>query len=223
MLTPDGVRVAALATRMGEDVRALERLAAGARSELAGEVTISAPAAYAAAVLALKLAELGRRHPGLSIRLLGEAHLASLERREADIAVRLSRPERGELTGVRFGTIAFRLYAAPAYLAETSETDWRFIGNDGPMAGSPQQAALGRIAGKDRFAFHADHVGIQASLARAGVGIAMLPDFMIGEDEALVLVRSDDPPLLREVWLVFHTDMKAAAPVRAVIDCLRES
>ncbi len=223
VLTPDGERVAALAARMGEDVRAVERLAAGARSELSGEVTISAPAAYAAAVLAPKLAELGRRHPGLSIRILGEAHLASLERREADIAVRLSRPERGDLTGVRIGTMAFRLYAAPAYLAETSETDWRFIGNEGPMAGAPQQAALERLSGKDRFAFLADHAEIQVALARAGAGIAMLPDFMIGKDEALVPARPDDPPLLREIWLVFHTDMKASAPVRAVIDCLRES
>lgn len=223
VLTPDGERVAALATRMGEDVRALERLAAGARSDLSGEATISAPAAYAAAVLAPKLAALGRRHPGLSIRLLGEAHLASLERREADIAVRLSRPERGELTGVRIGTMAFRLYAAPAYLAEMGQADWRFIGNEGPMAGSPQQAALERLAGEDRFAFRADHVGIQASLARTGAGIAMLPDFMIGDDGTLVPVRPDDPPLLREIWLVFHTDMKASAPLRAVLDCLRET
>ncbi len=221
VLTPDGERVAALAERMSHDVHAVERLAAGSRSDLIGEVTISAPAAYAAAVLAPKLAGLARRHPDLRIRLFGEARLASLERREADLAVRLSRPERGELTGARIGTVAFRFYADPAYLARVDPAEWRFIGNEGPMASSPQQKALERLAHPDRFAIYADHVGIQASLAKAGAGIAMLPDFVAAGDEALVPVRLADRPLLREIWVVFHTDMKGAAPVRAVIESLR--
>lgn len=221
VLTPDGERVAALAERMSRDVHAVERLAAGSRSDLAGEVTISAPAAYAAAVLAPKLAGLTRRHPDLRIRLLGEARLALLERREADLAVRLSRPERGELTGARIGSVAFRLYADPTYLSRVDPSEWRFIGNEGPMAGSPQQTALERLARPDRFAISADHVGIQASLAKAGAGIAMLPDFVAAGDDALVPVRPEDPPLLREIWVVFHTDMKTAAPVRAVIESFR--
>src|SRR3990167_8104567 len=88
-LTPEGEKVAALATDMAETIGAVERLADGARSELNGEVTISAPPAYAALVLAPGLIPLRARHPALRIRLLGETRMASLERREADIAVRL--------------------------------------------------------------------------------------------------------------------------------------
>ncbi|MEF2072931.1 LysR family transcriptional regulator [Consotaella aegiceratis] len=221
ILTSEGERVAALAERMGEEVRTVERLAAGSRSDLEGEVTISAPSAYAAGFLAPRLARLRERHPGLSVRLLGEARTASLEHREADVAIRLSRPDRGDLTAVRIGAMSFRLYGDVAYLAKTRRADWFFIGNEGPMASSPQQAALERFAGRERFGFRADHVEIQVSLARAGAGIAMLPDFLIGEGAPLVPACPDVPPLLREVWLVFHTDMKASAPVRAVTECLR--
>jgi DNA-binding transcriptional LysR family regulator len=65
------------------------------------------------------LAALRRRYPQLSVTLLGEKREASLDRREADIAVRLSRPQKGNLTIVKGGAIDFRLYASRDYLAQT--------------------------------------------------------------------------------------------------------
>jgi DNA-binding transcriptional LysR family regulator len=222
-LTAAGERVAAAATRMAAETEAIARLADGARAALTGEVVISAPSAHAAAVLAPVLVDLQRRHPGLAIRLLGEARIASLERREADIAIRLSRPQQGELTAFKLADMPFRLYAAPAYLAATPEAEWRFIGGDGAMAGAPQQGAAERIAGGRPFGFRSDHAEIQLALARAGGGAAMLPDFLVGDDGGLVRARPADPPVVREIWLVVHSDLRAAAPIRAVIDCLRKA
>lgn len=220
VLTADGEQVAAVAGRMEADVRAIERISRGARSELRGDVTISAPPAYAAAVLVPPLVRLRERHPDLRIHLLGEARTASLERREADIAVRLTRPEAGDLTVIKIGEMPFRFYASPAYLAGTLERDWRFIGSDGPMAGSPQQVIVEKIAADRGFGFDSDHVEIQLALGLAGGGIVMLPDFMVACRTELIPI-SDDPLLMREVWLVVHSDMRNAAPVRAVIECLR--
>jgi DNA-binding transcriptional LysR family regulator len=72
-LTADGRRIAAVTDRMETDINAIDRIASGARSDLSGEVTISAPSAYAAAILATPLARLRKRHPDLRVRLLGEA------------------------------------------------------------------------------------------------------------------------------------------------------
>ncbi|EGD60666.1 LysR family transcriptional regulator [Novosphingobium nitrogenifigens DSM 19370] len=226
VLTGEGEKVAALAARMAETMRAVERLADGARSDLAGEVTISAPPAYAAHVLAPRLVPLRARHPGLTLRLLGELHAASLDRREADIAVRLSRPEAGELTAARIGTIAFHLHAAPAYLAATPREEWTFIGSAGVMAGSAQQAGLAKFvdshgSGESGFSLQSDSVDIQAALAAAGGGVAILPDFLTASRPDLVRVPDQGPPITREVWLAIHTDMKNAAPVRVVMEALR--
>lgn len=223
VLTPDGERVAAVVERMTGDLQAIERLASGARSELTGTVTISAPPAYAAAVIAPKLVPLRRRHPGLSVRILGETRLAALERREADVAIRLSRPEAGDLTATRIGHMPFRLYAHPDYLAATPEGERTFIGSEGPMAHSPQQAALAKIAAGTTFGFHADQAEIQLALAAAGGGIAILPDFMAAGRIDLVALRPGESPLLREVWMVVHSDLRAAAPIRAVVECLRRT
>lgn len=221
VLTTDGERVAAVAGRMESDMQALERQAHGTRSDLSGEVTISAPSAYAATVLVPKLAGLRRRHPGLAIRLLGEARTASLERREADVAIRLSRPEAGDLTILKLADMPFRLYGSAAYLAATPENEWSYIGSDGPMAGSPQQGVLDKRSAGRGFGLRSDHAEIQYAWALADGGIAMLPDFMVEGGASLVAARPSDPPLMRPVWLAVHSDMKAAAPIRAVIECLR--
>lgn len=222
VLTVEGEKIAALAERMAETSRAVERLAQGARSDIDGEVTISAPPAYAAWVLARRLVPLRRRHPALCLRLLGEAHQASLERREADIAIRLHRPDAGDLTAMRIGTMAFHLYASPGYIATIPEAEWTFIGSAGVMAGSLQQAALASAAADQPLALHSDSVDIQAALAAAGGGIAALPDFLAAGRSDLVQVKAREPLVTREIWMAVHTDMKNAAPIRAVWDALRE-
>lgn len=50
-LTVDGERIAALVEHMEKDAQAIDRAAESARSELTGDVTISAPPALAAAML----------------------------------------------------------------------------------------------------------------------------------------------------------------------------
>jgi DNA-binding transcriptional LysR family regulator len=143
-----------------------------------------------------------------------------LDRREADIAIRLTRPETGDLTAMKIGEMPFRLYANPDWLAQTPESAWGFIGSTGAMATSSQQAALITIAGSRVFGFHSDQVEIQLALACAGGGVALLPDFMAKGRTDLVAL-TDTMQLTREIWLVVHSDMAASAPVRAVIDCLR--
>lgn len=221
ILTPAGEKVAALADQMAETISAVERLADGSRSELRGRVTISAPPAYAASVLAGRLAPLRIRHPNLAICLLGEAHSASLARREADIAIRLSRPEGNELTAMRIGTMPFHLYGSAEYLSTTPKDDWAFIGSVGAMASSLQQAELAKLAKRDDDPWQSDQVDIQAALAAAGSGVALLPEFLTSRWSGLVRANKGDPIVTRDVWLTLHTDIRTAAPIRAVIDVLR--
>lgn len=218
MLTPEGERVAAAAARMETAAQAIDRLRL-AGGELDGEVTISAPPSYAQVMLMEKLAALRMRFPGLRLRILGETRYASLDRREADIAIRLSRPDRGDVITRRIGAFAMRLYASPAYLAGRRPEDWDFIAYDESMDEAPQQRQLKNRAGPRAYAVRASSLDMQASLVRLGVGIAMLPDFLAA-DEGLVEAEPDQPPLIREVWLAVHSDIRNAPAIRAVMDAL---
>lgn len=222
-LTPEGEQIAVIAERMENDSQAVRRAAEGARSELTGTVTISAPPALAAEYLTAPLVDLRSRHPGLTIRIVGEARTASLDRGEADIAVRLSRPDDGDLTILKLGEMSFRLYASPEYLATSNETDWCFIGYDRFARQAPQQVALENYAKGRPFPFLASSLELQQIAAIAGAGIAALPDFMAERDPKLVALFPDTQLISRDIWLVVHTDIKGAAPVRAVIQRVREA
>ncbi len=219
-LTAEGARIAAIAERMGAEAHAISRAAEGARSDIAGTVTVSAPHALAAQALTAPLVALRGRHPGLTIRLVGEARAAALDRAEADIALRLHRPEQEDLVITKTGRLDFHLYATPAYLARTPPESWCFIGGEGPLATAPQQLATAAFAQERSFCFHANSLELQQAAARAGAGIAALPDFMAATDPELVPITPGKPLISRDIWLVVHGDIKRAAPVAAVFQCL---
>lgn len=222
-LTVDGERIAALVEHMEKDAQAIDRAAEGARSELTGDVTISAPPALAAAMLVRPLVALRKQHPGLKICILGETHHASLDRREADIAIRLSRPIDGNLIIVKLSELTLRLYGSPAYLNQTQPEDWTFIGYVENMDAASQQAAIIQQMSGRSFCIRASTLEIQHALVREGGGVAMLPDFMAKSDSALVAAAADQQSVMRDVWLVFHADMKGSAAIRAVIKSIREN
>jgi DNA-binding transcriptional LysR family regulator len=118
VLTGDGERIAALADRMTGEAFAVERLARAGATEPAGTVTVNAPPAAAVKLIAPRLGELAATHPRLEIELVSDLRNISLGRREADIAVRLSRPADGDLAARKVGTMGFDLYGTAAHHAQ---------------------------------------------------------------------------------------------------------
>ncbi len=220
-LTSAGERIAEITGRMSAQAEAIERAAAGGRVEIAGQVTVSASPALAATMLAEPIVELRRRYPGLLIRVLAEHRYLSLDHREADIAVRLERPTSGDLTATRVGAVIFHLYGNREYLKATAVSDWAFIGYDELLDATPPQVALRRLAGDEPLALRSSTVELQLALVRVGAGVAALPDFIAAGDPMLSRAQPDEIAR-REVWLVFHTDLKSSVPVRTVANGLRE-
>ncbi|HEY4371889.1 MAG TPA: LysR family transcriptional regulator [Burkholderiales bacterium] len=220
VLTADGERIATLAARMEEEAYAVERAAGASRAGLAGTVTISAPPGIANTLIAPRLGELLHRHPGLVVRLIGEKRSASLSRREADVAVRLSRPDENSLVARKVGSMAFGLYAAPEYLAQRTPAQYGFIAYDESMKDAPQQLWLKAIAGARPIIAQINDLDGQRAAARAGVGVAALPLHMGEGDAQLRRIEAKGKPVAREVWLAVHRDMRRAPPVRAALDFL---
>ncbi|MEJ8474017.1 LysR family transcriptional regulator [Roseibium algae] len=219
-LTSDGERIAALAIRMETETLSAERIAAGGRSSISGEVVISAPPAYVAKVLGKQLTDLALAHPDLCVTVLGDTREVSLARREADIAIRLNRPVAGDLSIMKIDEIGFSFYAADGYVEKTAQEDWRFVGYDHGMDGAPQQGKLLEFAAGRPFGFRASSLDLQLHAVSAGAGIGLLPDFMGASAAGLVPVTGPKVPLKREVWLVVHPDIRQAPAIRATITAL---
>lgn len=115
VLTEAGQRVAVLGQGMQTQAHALERAVKAQHSPLSGTVTLSTPPAFASYFLAPRLQGLRRLYPDLHLTLLGNKAVASLSQQEADIAVRISRPQEASSVARKIGTMEFWLYAAPGY------------------------------------------------------------------------------------------------------------
>jgi DNA-binding transcriptional LysR family regulator len=220
VLTADGKRIAAQAARMEEASFAVGRAARAAQPVLAGEVSISAPPLLASTLIAPRLAELRHAHPGIHVHLIGEKRSASLSRREADLAIRLSRPTEKRLVVRKIGTIEFRLYATPRYLAAHEPGSFEFIGYDESLDDIPQQRWLKAAAGTRAIVLRTNDIDSQRAAARTGVGIATLPRYLGDTDAALVPLDLKMKSVTRDVWLVVHSDLRRVPPVRAVMTFL---
>ena len=225
-LTNDGRRIAAAAAPMEEIAFAVERAMQAAKPGISGEVSISAPPSLANALIAPRLIELRRQHPNIFIKLIGEKRSASLSRREADLALRLSRPNEPGLIARKIGHFGFSLYGSPSYLKETPPHALAFIAYDSSMEEAPQQQWLRAIAGNRAIVLRTGDLENQAAAARAGVGLAALPHFLGDGDERLQRHDTGGRQVGRDVWLVVHRDLRQAPAVRAVMEflagCMRQ-
>src|SRR5262249_6253175 len=113
--TEEGTRLSAHAVRMEEEVLACQRALQG--GGLDGPVRITSGDGVLASLLVPALGELLRRHPQLQVELCGSSQHLDLSRREADVALRLSRPRERYLVCRRLGVAPFRLFASESYLA----------------------------------------------------------------------------------------------------------
>jgi DNA-binding transcriptional LysR family regulator len=219
-LTDDGRRIAATAMPMEEAAFAVGRAVQAAKPGLRGEVSISSPPSLANALIAPRLVELRRRHPGIRIKLIGEKRTASLNRREADVALRLSRPQEPGLIARKIGSFGFGLYGASSYLKATPRHAFAFIGYDDSMDDAPQQKWLQAVAAGHEIVLRTNDLENQAAAARTGVGVAVLPNFLGDLDPRLERYDATPPPPSRDVWLLVHRDISQTPLVRAVMEFL---
>ncbi len=221
VLTEAGQRVAALAEGMQNQAHALERAVKAQRSPLSGTVTLSTPPAFATHILAPRVAVLRRLYPDLHVTLLASQAVASLSQQEADIAVRINRPQEASNVVRKIGTIEFCLYAAPGYVDRPPE-EWEFIAYDAKLDHVVEQQWLTKFRNERPVVFRANDLGCQAAAARAGVGIAVLPCFMAYQDPGLLALQVDRMRPTRDIYLVVHSDLRRMPAVRAVLDFVAE-
>lgn len=221
-LTPAGEQIIADVRRMSDGATAAIRRARGEDMT----VRISATERLGALWLPRHLLPLSRAMPGLRLELVVDNAAVDLSKRQADIAVRLFRPREPDLIARRVGTLAFALYAAPAYL-RTRGTPRRvsdlakhdLIGFGGGIVPSYMKW-LHKIVPDDRFILRTTSLIAQQEAARAGFGIVIGTKRLLDADPHLrrVLPRARVPNM--EIWLAVHEDVRRNSAVARVYDAL---
>ncbi|CAN7305475.1 LysR family transcriptional regulator [Bosea sp. LjRoot9] len=212
----EAVRERALTMEAGAD--GIARLAKAAHAPLVGRVAVSAPPVLVAPLLARHLARFHDEHPDIRLSLAAQGEQVSLSRREADVAVRLVRPDEAGSVTRKIGAMPFGLYAQRSYSHLAAPERWQFIAFDQAFADMPQQQWLLGIAGDRPIVCELNYISEHLIAARAGVGVAGLPCFLGEADSDLVRIDRNAPSFSRDIWLVVHRDLRNSRPVRAVMD-----
>lgn len=229
-LTTAGERLMAAAEGMESLALSAQGAIAGADLGVAGTVRIGAPDGFGTFFLAPRIATLAQTHPDLDIQLLAMPRVFSLSKREADLAISLSRPKEGRLHARKLTDYRLRLYASRGYLDRHGPIDSRaalsrhaFVGYVDDLIYAPELDYVPLVAKDLRVRVKSSSLVAQLTAARGGAGVCVLPCFMAslfggaGED-ALVPVLDDEVSITRTFWLISHTDMRDLARIRVAAD-----
>lgn len=235
-LTDMGAALLPRAERVESEILAAERDLRGADARLEGSVRITASDGLVHYIVLPGLAELRRTHPGIAIEVRADTRDLDLSRREADVAIRLSRPKEASLVARKLGTLRFGLYASRAYLERrgiprsvADLTDHDFIGFDASLDELPQVRWLrktvptSRASKGIRWAVRATTTSAQVVACAESQGIALLGTFIAPREPRLVPILPRLATPSRETWLVVHQDVRPNARVGAVFDWLAQT
>ncbi len=226
-LTDEGREMLRHAELVEDSIMALERGAAGLDKTPAGTVRLATSENLATDLIIPALPAFRERYPGICLEIITSTATAELGRREADIALRVVRPTRGNLKVRRVGHMTYSVYGSRDYIERHPHVEGeplggrQFIAWDDSHAFMPAAAWLAREHPGCKIALVTSSLPAQIAAVRAGLGLAVIPDFLTAKDDFIRVVPSDQM-FSAELWLVTHADLVASARVRAVADFLSE-
>ena len=222
-LTVHGEQLLELAQKMEAIAMSVVTDVGGSRLSVAGTVRIGATDGFGTVFLAPRLPTLRNQHPNLFLQLVTLPRVFSLSKREADVAIGLSRPTEGRLHARKLTDYTLGLYASKRYLGKQpaitdlkSLHEHRFIGYIDDLIYTPELDYLSLISRELDAAFTSSNLIAQFQATLAGGGLCVLPKFMAAKEARLQQVLPSEIMLTRSFWLIVHSDMKDLARVRTV-------
>jgi DNA-binding transcriptional LysR family regulator len=222
--TPVGEQVARAAERMETEAHALDGEITGTDTRLTGSIRVTASETLAYSVLTQQLVRFRQEQPGITVEMLIDNRIFNLSRREADVALRVTRPKEAELFGRKLSLIGWTIYAAPgmvdAGLKEPNAlAHLPFVGWGEDVRGVAAAEWLADAIQPRAVVYRSNSLINQYRAAREGMGLAVLPCYLADGDPGLERVIGEPvAELTRELWIVTHEDLKGTARIRAFLD-----
>ena len=212
-----------------EDVRG--RLV-DSRGQPTGTLRVTTTVGLGSTWLTSRVNEFLDLYPGIHLELILDDSELDVAMRQADVAIRLRAPTQPDLIQRKLFTVHFHLYASPDYIKRfgqpmtTDDIDNHRIvvfGENAPtyLKDMNWLCSAGREPGHPRSA--ALSVNNVVAIKRAvekGVGVAMLPDYIISADSDLVTVLTDYEVPSFDCFFVYPEELRDSARVTVFRDFL---
>lgn len=202
-------------------------IAAGEDRALSGPVRITASRAVTHFVLPPIIAGLRRAEPGIEVEIVASDSSENLLFREADIAVRMYRPEQLDMItrhvlDLKLGIYGARVYldrvGMPKSLEGAMALDW--VGYDRNDLMIEGMRAAGWSVERDFFKVRTDDQVAFWQFVREGCGLGVALAVIGDNDPAVARLLPDIPLPVLPVWLTAHEAMRRTPRVARVWDLL---
>ena len=186
---------------------------------ISGTVRLTCTDAVLQGLLLPALAQFMPAYPALTLELSTSNDFANLSRRDADIALRLTSRPPEHLVGRCLGTVAYQVCASADYArrhAGQDLTNLAWIAPDDFLPDHPTVAWRREHLPGVRPSYRCNSMQSVTELVRAGLGVAALPDFLMGDG-----LQPLGPALAghdTSLWLLTRPDCRALRSVVTLFD-----
>jgi DNA-binding transcriptional LysR family regulator len=206
------------AEQVETEIDRLKGLAAGADQAVAGTVRITSIPLIVNRLLMPNLTQLYAAYPRLHVEAIAEPRNISITRRDADIALRLARPDREHrIISRRIGYLTYAVYGPSRRVGRS--LPW--ITYETGLAALPHVVWINNAIEREEesaptLTVNDSEVALHA--IKAGVGKSLLPCAIGDQQEGVA--RLSGPLLDRELWLLVHPELRDLARIRVVVEWL---
>ncbi|PHM54643.1 LysR family transcriptional regulator [Xenorhabdus hominickii] len=225
-LTEDGIELLEKAKAM-EATAGSFLLEADTRTDIAGTVRLATLETLATHLIIPNLASLQNSHPNLKLEITTDIYSVNLHRRDADLALRIIRPEQGHVNVRQLGILGFGLYGSDSYLATCPSgifkgkyDDANFIGWTPEHSQLPSFSWLEQTLKGRTLSVATTSIFTQIAAANAGLGLAVLPH--IAANGTGLTCISYDLGIDKPIWLVIQSDLAHSPRIRKIANFLTE-
>ncbi|WP_112322341.1 LysR family transcriptional regulator [Oceanibium sediminis] len=227
ILTPAGLELVDHVRAMGQAAGRFSLAATGRAERIEGSIAITASEIYSAHLLPPIIAGLRRAHPGITVEVVASDTLSDLHRREADIAIRNTRPTQPDLIGRMLCEDHGAFFATPDYIARSGPFETPADLARAELVGLARNHMLIEGLNARGIPVTADNFPVQTgshlvhwNMVCAGLGVGIVPDWLGDAEPRVARALPGSPPIAYPVWLIAHREVNTSRRVRLVFDLL---
>lgn len=226
-LTKEGRAILDAARQMQQAMKQIELTVAGRESDLTGTVRVTASEIVSQHLLPTILAKIRQDYPMIAIDLIATDDTENLLFREADVAVRMYRPEQLDIVTRQLGWIEIAVCAATSYLdrhgrPQTVEDlqQHTLVGYDQSDLILRGMQQMGIPAARDWFSVRCDDQNAYWQLVRSGCGVGFSQRILIDRTPEVEPLDLGIPIPALPVWLAVPQATRRTPRVSVVWDAL---
>jgi len=175
-------------------------------------------------LLAPALAQFGSAFPEIQIELSAPRDHVSLRRRVAEVAICVADKVPDWLLGRKWAQRRFRVYGSsrsgadlPLRAVDERMAERRWISFERDAGDGKFDRWLASEVRASSVVLRVDNFSHAASMVRAGLGIALLPQFVEAHIDGLQPLSPPIATLRTPLWLITHPELKDATRVKVLL------